>query len=140
MSRKRKMVALLCIALVFVIQVYVVFADDYESIQTGSIGNYPVVARNKISENRKYAEAETSISGPQSGTSTSVSATFYYHGVSGPDIGVDATYNGGNVGQYGCNYHMNVPNDNYRFYRAESTHHAYYQQVDFYVPSLVTIP
>ena len=140
MSRKKKMVTLLCMALVFAVQVCVVFAADYVSSQEGYIGNCHVVARNKISEDRKYAEAETTISGSQYGTSTSVSATFYYLGVDGPDIGVDASYYGGTVGQYGCNYHMNVPSDNFRFYRAESTHHAYYQQVDFYVPSLVTIP
>lgn len=139
MSRKRKMVAFLCMALVFMVQVCVVFAADYESIQNGSIGNCNVVARNKITENKKYAEAETTISGSQYGTSTSVSATFYYIGVSGGVVGVTGSFQGGNVGQYGCNYHKNVPSDDYEFTRAESTHHAYYQQAEFYVPNLVTV-
>lgn len=139
MPRKKKMVTLLCMALVFAVQVCVVFAADYVSSQEGYIGNCHVVARNKISEDRKYAEAETTISGSQYGTSTSVSATFYYLGVSGLDIGVTGLYQGGDVGQYGSNYHKNVPNKNFIFTRAESTHHAYYQQGEFYVPNLITI-
>ncbi|MBO4477322.1 MAG: hypothetical protein J5757_03220 [Lachnospiraceae bacterium] len=139
---KKRIVALICCITVVVMNIALCFAneDDYESIQEGYIDNCHVVAKNYIRADKKYANAYTTISGTNNDSSVSVTATYYYVGVSGNYIGMTGVYNGGNSGPTGCDFPKNVPNDNYRFYRAESTHYAYYHQGVFYVPSLVTIP
>ncbi|MBR6365607.1 MAG: hypothetical protein IKS10_05880 [Lachnospiraceae bacterium] len=93
-----------------------------------------------IREDKKHANAYTTISGAGNNSSVSVTATYYYIGVSGNYVGMTGEYYGGSSGSSGCGFPKDVPNDHYRFYRAESTHYAYYQQGVFYVPSLVTIP
>ncbi len=137
---KKKMMALFCCVAVLVLQIVVCFAADYTSLQSGSIGGCPVVASNMIREDKKHANAYTTISGAGNDSSVSVTATYYYIGVSGNYVGMTGEYHGGSSGSTGCGFPKDVPNDHYRFYRAESTHYAYYQQGVFYVPSLVTIP
>lgn len=114
------------------------YASDFVGSQSGSIGNCQISAQNRITENMRTASATTNISGAQYGTAVSVSATFYFIGVSGEDVGVSGSYRGGSDGQYGAVFSKNVPNENYRFYRAESSHYASYQGTSFTVPSIVT--
>lgn len=117
----------------------VVLAADYTASRTGSIANCSVSASNKITENMRTASATTSITGAQYGTEASVSATIFYIKVSGNNIGATGTYRGGNSGQYGATYSYSVPNNEYRFYRIESSHLATYQGARFSVPNLVTV-
>ena len=119
-----------------------VYAADYFVSQDGSIGICNVLAQNKTREDRKHVDATTTVSIPSGGgtASTSVTATFKYVGVSGDDLDVFGEYSGFGYGPNGCGYSKDVPNDNYRFYRAESSHQATYQQGVFSVPSLINTP
>ena len=119
-----------------------VYAADYVVSQDGSIGNCYVLAQNKIREDRKHADATTTVSIPSGGgtASTSVTATFFYIGVSGDALGTIGEYSGFGYGSNGCNYSKYTPNDHYRFYRAESSHQAFYQQGTFSVTNLINIP
>ena len=117
-----------------------VYAADYVVSQDGSIGT--AAQRIRAAADRKHADATTTVSIPSGGgtASTSVTATFKYVGVSGYDVGVLGEYSGFGYGSNGCGYSKDVPNNNYRFYRAESSHQANYQQGVFSVPSLVNVP
>ena len=142
MFKRKKLLALICCLSVAISSFVLVYAADYVVSQDGSIGACLVHAQNKIREDRKHADATTTVSIPSGGgtASTSVTATFYYIGVDNDEIGKTGSYYGFGYGPNGCGYSKDVPNDDYRFYRAESSHQATYQQGVFSVPSLVNAP
>ncbi len=142
MFKRKKLLALICCLSVAISSFVLVYAADYVVSQDGSIGACLVHAQNKIREDRKHADATTTVSIPSGGgtASTSVTATFKYVGVSGEDLDDFGEYSGFGYGPNGCGYSKDVPNDNYRFYRAESSHQATYQQGVFSVPSLINTP
>ena len=142
MFKRKKLLALICCLSVVISSFALVYAADYVVSQDGSIGNCYVLAQNKIREDRKHADATTTVSIPSGGgtASTSVTATFKYVGVSGEELYNLGEYSGFGYGSNGCGYSKDVPNNNYRFYRAESSHQANYQQGVFSVPSLVNVP
>lgn len=111
------------------------FADDKVTTREGDLGDCHCVARNKITENLRTASATTSITGSQSGTSASVTATLYYINTK---TGGTGSYHGGNGGQYGGSYSQTTPDANTVFYRVESSHTASYNDMVFSVPNLVT--
>jgi hypothetical protein len=55
-------------------------------------------------------------------------------------VDVLGEYSGFGYGSNGCGYSKDVPDDRYRFYRAESSHQASYQQGIFSVSNLINIP
>ena len=142
MFKRKKLLALICCLSVAISSFVLVYAADSVVSQDGSIGACLVHAENKIREDRKHADATTTASIPSGGgtASTSVTATFFYIGVSTPVVGQTGEYSGFGYGPNGCGYSKDVPNDKYRFYRAESSHQANYQQGVFSVPSLVNEP
>ena len=142
MFKRKKLLALICCLSVAISSFVLVYAADYVVSQDGSIGACLVHAQNKIREDRKHADATTTVSIPSGGgtASTSVTATFFYIGVSTPVVGQTGEYSGFGYGPNGCGYSKDVPDDRYRFYRAESSHQATYQQGVFSVPSLVNVP
>ena len=142
MFKRKKLLALICCLSVVISSFALVYAADYIVSQDGSIGSCLVHAQNKIREDRKHADATTTVSIPSGGgtASTSVTATFYYICVSGPMSGSTGEYSGYGYGPNGCGYSKDVSSDQYRFYKAESSHQANYQQGVFSVPSLVNTP
>ena len=141
MSRKLNFVALICCLSVIFFSFVLIYADPSIVSLEGSIGSCDVYAQNQISEDRKHADATTTVVLHEVGTaSTSVTATFFYLGVSGDVLGTIGEYSGFGYGSNGCSYSKYTPNDNYRFYRAESSHQASYQQGTFSVSNLINIP